>query len=119
MSYDLYLKDPVTHDTLHTEQPHFMRGGTYCIGGTTEMWINITSNYAGTLERVLGEGGIRRLDGMTGAESVPLLKTGIGKLGDDVSGDYWKETDGSVKRALCQVLALAQMRPDGVWDIWY
>ena len=47
------------------------------------------------------------------------LKTGIGKLGDDVSGDYWKETDGSVKRALCHVLALAQMRPDGVWDIWY
>jgi hypothetical protein len=31
--------------------------------------------------------------------------------------DYWKATEGNAKRALCQLVALAQLRPDGVWNI--
>ena len=53
---------------------------------------------------------------MTGAESIPVLKSAIDALGDDVSTDYWEATEGNAKRALCQLLAFAQMRPDGVWD---
>jgi hypothetical protein len=53
---------------------------------------------------------------MTGAESVVLLKSAIAQLGDDVADDYWEPTEGNAKRALTQLLALAQLRPDGVWD---
>ena len=45
MSYDISLKDPVTKKTIELNEPHFMRGGTYAIGGTKELWINVTYNY--------------------------------------------------------------------------
>ena len=116
MSYDIYLNDPVTGDTIELDEPHQMRGGTYKIGGTTEAWLNVTYNYAKHYYRVMGEKGIRTIYGMTGAESIPVLKAAIDELGDDVDPDYWKPTEGNAKRALCSLLALAQMRPDGVWD---
>ena len=46
MSYDIYLRDRVTKETVHFDTPHQMAGGTYAIGGTTEAWLNITYNYA-------------------------------------------------------------------------
>jgi len=115
MSYDIELIDPVTKAVLELDAPHDMRGGTYAVGGSSEASLNITWNYAPILYRVLPE-GIRGLYGKTGAESIPLLKDAISKLGDDVHPDYWTATEGNVKKALCQVLALAQMRPDGVWQ---
>lgn len=39
----------------------------------------------------------------------------IAELHDDVDPDYWKATEGNAKRALLQLLAMARMRPDGVW----
>ena len=38
------------------------------------------------------------------------------RLADDVSEDYWEATEGNAKRAILQLVALAKMRPDGVWD---
>lgn len=118
MSYDIELKDPVTKETLVLEHPHFIQGGTYALNGTTEMWLNITYNYSRFYYRpdVFGENGIRSLYGMTGAESIPVLKKAISALGDDVSPDYWEATEGNAKKPLCSLLAFAQMRPDGVWD---
>lgn len=116
MSYDISLCDPVTKETIMLESPHAMRGGTYAVDGTTEAWLNITYNYAKLFRRVFGDEGIRTIYGMTGAESIPVLKAAISQLGDDVSDDYWKDTEGNAKRSLYQLLALAQMRPDGVWD---
>lgn len=118
MSYDISLKDPVTMETIETKEPHFMHGGTYAIGGTTELWLNVTYNYGKIFRRpeVLGEEGIRSIYGMTGAESIPVLQNAIANLGDDTNPDYWKATDGNAKRPLCQLLAMAQMRPDGIWD---
>jgi hypothetical protein len=52
---------------------------------------------------------------MTGADSIPILEKAIAQLGDDVDEDYWEPTEGNAKRALSQLLALAKMRPDGVW----
>ena len=46
MSYDIRLVDPVTKEPLHTKVNHDMRGGMYDMGGTTELWLNITWNYA-------------------------------------------------------------------------
>lgn len=116
MSYDIRLKDPVTGETLTTDAPHEMRGGMYAMYGTSEMWLNVTYNYADILYRVMGEKGIREIYGHTGAESLPMLKAAIDRLGDDVNPDYWASTEGNVKRALCSLKAFAQMRPDGVWD---
>ena len=58
MSYDIRLCDPVTHETLEVDSPHLMAGGTYALGGTTELWLNVTYNYARHY-RCLGERGIR------------------------------------------------------------
>lgn len=118
MSYDIELKDPVTRKTIEIEDLHFMQGGTYALGGTKELWLNVTYNYGKIFRRpeVLGEEGIRTIYGMTGAESIPVLQKAIANLGDDTDPDYWKPTDGNAKRPLCQLLAMAQMRPDGIWD---
>lgn len=115
MSYDIYLKHPVTGETLHVDTVHHMRGGTYAVGGSTECWLNVTYNFSEHYYRVFGEQGIRTIYGMTGAESIPVLKAAMEKLGDDVDDDYWKATEGNAKAALASLLALAQMRPDGVW----
>jgi len=131
MSYDIELVDPVTKATLELDAPHQMKGGTYALGGTRLCELNVTYNYAEHFRRVFGdenvelsgfdaifgggETGIRRLYGMTGAQSIPVLTAAIAQLGDEVNDDYWKATEGNAKRALCQLLTLAQLRPDGVW----
>lgn len=116
MSYDISLNEPISGETIKLETAHFVRGGTYAIGGTQEAWLNITYNYAKHYYRVFGEKGIRTIYGMTGAESIPIIKAAMAQLGDDVSADYWEDTEGNAKKALAGLLAFAQMRPDGVWD---
>ncbi len=115
MSYDVQLIDPVTREVLEIDEPHLLRGGTYCLGGDDRLRFNVTYNYANHLYRVLPD-GLRGLYGKTGAESIPIIEAGILQLGDDVDDDYWQPTEGNVKRALCALKALAQLRPDGVWD---
>ena len=118
MSYDIRLTDPVTHETLHTDEPHMMAGGNYVVGGTTELWLNVTYNYGKFYRRpdVLGGDGIRAIYGMTGAESIPVLERAASALGNEVSDDYWDAVEGNAKRPLLQLAAMARMRPDGVWD---
>ena len=115
MSYDISLHDPVTHEVMCADSPHDMRGGIYCAGGTDELWLNVTYNYAPHFKRVLGERGIRSIYGMTGAESIPVLEDAASKLADDASDDYWEPTEGNAKRALLQLAAMARLRPDGIW----
>ena len=115
MSYDLTLLDPVTRQPLETDEPHHMHGGTYRPGGTTELHLNVTFNYSAILGNVL-DNGIRGIYGMTGSESIPLLQKAASSLKDNASDDYWEPTEGNVKRALLQLVALARMRPDGEWD---
>ena len=138
MSYDIYLTDPVTREPLELEEAHYMRGGNYALGGTTEAWLNITYNYADWYYRpgVFGETsedskGIRSIYGLTGAESIPVLKGAINALEsmtEDISEKerreckrqgctgYWVPTRENAIRPLHQLLALAQMRPDGIWE---
>lgn len=121
MSYDLELQDPITKETLLLDAPHHMKGGTYAIGGTDRACLNVTYNYAKHFYRVFdgvnaeGDGGIRSIYGMSGADSIPVLEQAIAQLGDDVDPNYWEGTEGNAKRALLHLLALAKMRPDGVW----
>jgi len=111
MSYDIRLKCPLTGD-----HPHHLRGGTYILGGTNDAWLNITYNYSQHYFRTLGDKGIRTIYGMTGAESIPVLKSAAEKLKNDIDNDYWKSTEGNAKAALLQLISLAEMRPDGIWD---
>ena len=138
MSYDISLCDPVTKDTLEMDVPHQMKGGTYALGGTTEMWLNITYNYANWYYKdgVFPNGndksrGIRTIYGMSGAESIPVLKNAISvleNLTEDISDEdrercekqgatgYWMPTRENAIRPLYSLLAFAQIRPDGIWE---
>ena len=100
---------------MEADEKHQIKGGTYAVGGTTDLNLNITYNYSKHFYRII-DGGIRSLYGKTGAESIPILKSAIEKLKDDVDPDYWKPTEGNARRALHGLLSFAQMRPDGVWD---
>lgn len=114
MSYDVELLDPVTKNVIEFDLPHQMRGGTYIQGGTNKAWLNITYNYSKHLYRVMN--GIRSIYGKTGAESLSILTKAAEQLGDDVSDNYWEPTEGNVKQALLQLISLAKMRPDGIWN---
>lgn len=138
MSYDIYLCDPATKETIELDVPHQIHGGMFAVGGTTELWLNITYNYArwyymeGVFSEKDGENkGIRTIYGLNGAQSIPILKNAISALescqediGEDERKDYenhgltgyWMPTRANAIKPLYQLLAFAQMRPDGIWD---
>lgn len=138
MSYDITLNDPVTKETINFDTPHQMTGGNYCVGGTTEAWLNITYNYSkwyykdGVFPDKNGENwGIRTIYGMSGAESISILENAIKTLEsmtEDLTEEeieeyvnsgaegYWMPTRVNAIKPLYQLLAMARMRPDGVWD---
>ena len=116
MSYDINLLDPVTHEVIQFDTPHQIKGGMYCMGGTTDAWINITYNYGKIYREKFGKEGIRTIYGMTGAESIPIIQKVIDSLSNETNSDYWTATEGNAKRALYGLLSFAKMRPDGIWD---
>lgn len=86
MSYDISLCDPVTHKPLKADSTHFIAGGMRAMGGTKELWLNVTYNYGHFYYRpeVFGEGGIRSIYGKTGRNvrrrgSEKLIKVPIGQ----------------------------------------
>lgn len=140
MSYDITLCEPVSKETIIFDKKHLMSGGTHVIGGTQEAWLNITYNYADWYykegvfpkkpECEFGGLGIRSIYGMTGAESIPVLKNAISvleNLDEDISDEerkeceeqgatgYWMPTRKNAIKPLYQLLAFAQLRPDGIW----
>lgn len=138
MSYDIYLRDRVTKETVNFDTPHQMAGGTYAVGGTTEAWLNVTYNYAqwyykdGVFPNN-GEdnSGIRSIYGLSGADSIPILEHAIKTLEsmtedltekeiqeykDGGAGGYWTPTRANAIRPLYQLLAMAKMRPDAEWS---
>lgn len=116
MSYDIYMCDPVTKTELCFDAPHSMRGGTYAPGGTDKAWLNVTYNYGTHFDRLFGDKGIRVIYGMTGADSIPILESGIARLNNDVDPDYWRPTEGNARRSLEHLLTIARAFPGGVWD---
>lgn len=133
MSYDIYLTDPVTHRVIEIDEPHFMRGGTYKYGGDTELHLNITYNYARWYYRkeAFGDGGIRSIYGLSGLESIPVFTKVIyelERLDEDMNEEeierakekgvdgYWLPTKENAIKPLFQLIAMAKMRPDGIWE---
>lgn len=118
MGYYIELVDQDSGETLQLDQPHHMKGSIYCIGGSCEASLSVTYNYGQFYLDAFGnEEGIRTIYGLTGAESIPVLKQAIANMGDEKpTGKYWEGNRGDAKRPLRQLLALAQMRPDGLWQ---
>ena len=138
MSYCIELLDPVTKEVLHTDNPHDMQGSTYPINGTTELSLGVTYNYArwyyhaGVFAATKEESeGIRTIYGKSGAESIPILRSAIAALQaleEDISEQdrlacisvgadgYWMPTKENAIPPLYQLLSMAQLRPDGIWD---
>ncbi len=116
MSYDIRLNDPKTGKTIEFAEPHQLKGGTYQAGGCPEAWLNVTYNYSEHFVRALGEKGVRVIYGMTGKDSIPILKKAVSKMRGEPDRDYWAATEGNARKALQDLLALARMAPRGVWD---
>lgn len=124
MSYDINLIDPITKEVIEINDAHFLRGGTYQMGGSKELTLNITYNYSKIFHRVIQpkntpseyKTGIRSLYGITALEAIPILEAAISNLKDDVDEDYWKATEGNAKRALNNLLTMCKMRPDAIID---
>lgn len=116
MSYDIYLRDK-DGNALEAKEAHNLAGGTYCLGGTNDLWLNVTYNYAPHFYRLINsEKGIRWLYGQRAADTIPKLEEAISALADDRDNDYWKATEGNAKIALQNLVALARMAPEGIWD---
>ena len=115
MSYDLSLVNPTTHEVLQHARGHSLRGGTYALGGTNALELNVTYNYSEHFYRVLGPEGIRTIYGMTGLESLPLLAAAAAALGSDRDEDYWKPTEGNAQKALLDLAQLALWGLEGEW----
>lgn len=121
MSYDIYLRDPVSKEVIELQEPHYIQGGTYQLGGSKELWLNITYNYS-KFYLLHNEEGIRIIYGKTGQESVKILEEMAKKIYDvygpdlETSKDYWEPLPGNAVRPLFQLITFATMRPDGIWD---
>lgn len=116
MSYDIELCDAKTGRVLDADIPHGMTGGIYS-PGDSNLWLNVTYNYAEHFYRVLDKDkGIRWLYGKTGEDTIERLGKAIRQLKNDVSVDYWEATEGNARRALENLLFMAKLRPDGVWN---
>ncbi len=115
MSYDIYL-EAEDGSRINLEAAHGLTGGTYQLGGTRRAWLNVTYNYAEHFQRVFGEKGIRSIYGLRAQDSIPVLEAAAQKLDTDVSEDYWEPTEGNARAALEDLVALARLAPQGVWN---
>ncbi len=116
MSHDIRIIDAGTSETIEFPDRHFIRGGTYAPNGTHLAELNITYNYSNFFRDLFGEGGIRRLYGMTIKDSIPVLMEARDKLNGNPGADYWIATEYNVRKALTNMLLLAVMAPqDSVW----
>ncbi len=123
MSYNVKLTDPKTGYVIVIDSKHSMPSMLQQLDGSDELSIRVTYNYGSILSRVINhvetpsdyKAGLRSLYGLTGGEAIPILKNAIAQLGSDVSNNYFKATEGNVKEVLLQVLAMSEMRPDGIW----
>lgn len=117
MSWDINIVHPDTGEALQNPAGvHQVRGGTYCVGGTSELYLNVTYNYATLYHRVLGW-GLSQLDGQLVADTLNHLAKGVAALGTETDPDYWQPAEGNARAALCDLLSLAAMAPHGRWSV--
>ena len=103
--------------------PRHTEGGTFVLGGTDEAELNVTYNYSARFreawpEELRGHGALTQmLNGLTGADTIPLLEQAVAKLGTDRSADYWEPSAGNAGAALDTLLSWARTHPQGRWRV--
>ena len=120
MSYDIRIVDKETKMPIMLENKHDIIGGTYAVGGTRELWLNITYNYAPFFRKVFsthGTDGIHCIECESVDKTIPWIEEAINNLGDDVDDNYWSPTEGNAKKSLKSLLELAKLCPYGEWEI--
>ena len=117
MGWSIYLVEPVTREVIVLPFKHQMFGSTYCVGGTDELWIDITYNYDKIYREKTNGLSLDYLHNKFAYETIEFLENLINSLGDDVSDNYWDATEGNAKKVLFCLLTFARMRPDGIWDV--
>jgi len=88
----------------------FQEGGTYVLGGSNEMSLNVTYNYGVHFN-------FQAIDQMTAQCTIKLFENVIRDLDDHVDPDYWKPTGGNVKKAIILLLSWAKQHPEGIWEV--
>jgi len=119
MSYDIYMTEPgaVNDMIIKLNSPHHFKGGTYAVGGTNELTLNITYNYSIFYrETIDSEKGLRWIYGKTGEEVLPVLEDAVGFLGVKQSDNYWEATPGNAGHALLGLIAFCKLRSDGIFE---
>lgn len=89
---------------------HEGEGGAYRVGGSNEADLSVTYNYCRLFD-------FAALDGRTGADTLPILRDAIGRLGTDTDGTYWAPTEGNAGHAASILCRWAEWRPDGIWRV--
>jgi len=116
MSYDVYLNDPVTMQTLPA--PAHAEGGMVSFPREDTATMSVTYNYGKHFYSHLdADQGLRWLNGKTAAETTDRLEAAVKVLGDSPSEDYWEDSQGNAGHALAVMLKWAKANPQGVWDV--
>lgn len=117
MSWDCTVVYKDTKEDVKLDKPIDIRGGTYNMFGTNELWLNVTYNYSQFYRKKLPE-SLRTLDGMDVKESIPILQDLANSLGDDKTSNYWEPTEGNAKAAILKLLKLAELAPENtMWEV--
>lgn len=119
MSYDVTAKDEQGNTVVFPE-PHYIKGGTYQLGGSLDAWLNITYNYNFLINKVLPEG----MDGLHGkavVDTIKSLQSAADMLAFDFDHYYWKATEGNVKAALLGLVQIGlkaiEIEPKCTWEV--
>ena len=118
MGYSIHIVDK-NNQTMKTAngEKHHIKGGIFILGGTDEASISITYNYSPYFYQYIDkEKGIRYLYGRKVKDTVPLLESIIKQMEESDDRDYWTATEGNARKALENLLLLAELFPDGYWD---
>jgi hypothetical protein len=121
MGWDLSLHNG--DQLCYVEVPHNLKGGTYVVGGTRELWMQVTHNYNTFLAEALRD-SLDCLQGKTVKETLPLLETAVQVLSQKYdnpmpSEKYWDATAGNALKALQDLVDLAKLAPlDATWHVW-
>ena len=118
MGYSIQIVDE-NNQTMKTTngEKHHIKGGIFVLGGTDEASISITYNYSPYFHRHIDkEEGIRCLYGQKVKDTTALLTSAINQMEESNDEDYWAATEGNARKALENLLLLAELFPDGYWD---
>lgn len=117
MSWDCTVVYKDTREDVKLDKPIDIKGGTYNMFGTNELWLNVTYNYSQFYRKKLPD-SLRTLDGMDVKESIPILQDLADSLGDDKTSNYWEPTEGNAKSAILKLLKLAELAPENtMWEV--